>query len=76
MRIEYVLDDLGKDFSSHCEEEINIDEFKNIAKVKLNSDDIFEELNENFNLLKNNMISVINDLKKNINDYESIKIVD
>ena len=76
MRIEYVLDELGKDFSSHCEEEINIDEFKNIAKSKLNSEDIFKELNENFNLLKNNMIGVINGLKKNINSYENIKIVD
>ena len=76
MRIEYILDELGKDFSSHCEEKININEFKEIAKIKLNSKDIFKELNDDFNLLKNRMISVINTLKQNINNYENIKIVE
>lgn len=76
MRIEYILDELGKDFSSHCEQKVDINEFKNIARIKLNSYDIFEELNDDFNLLKNSMLSVINALKENINNYENIKIVE
>lgn len=76
MRIEYILDELGKDFSSHCEEQINIKEFSEIANVKLNSKNIFKELNNDFNILKNCMKDVVNILKTSVSNYEKFKILD